>query len=261
MPTPLRPAWASVRSERTVDADAHGGTVGLFIVRTRWTPRVKPVAAGWTRWQETAQNSPSTRPQIPAKPLSPLTDSNRRPLPYHGRLEPQRVFTRRNEQARNPCIPRGLECTCVTPADGPQRTWWTRHGPGEAHRGLTSSAARRTKWNPGKSLRLGIAFDPPDVRNHRPRLSPPAVDRRARPARRRKRSQMLVAASKRGPTAPFRSGDDDRWPRGHRSRNSDSAASPDFYSDNRHRTLSSLTTLCARSRRRSDFIWSSGVRA
>jgi hypothetical protein len=34
---------------------------------------------------------------------SPLSDSNRRPLPYHGRFTASRAFTDAHERARNPC--------------------------------------------------------------------------------------------------------------------------------------------------------------
>jgi hypothetical protein len=65
------------------------------------------------------------------KTQSPLSDSNRRPLPYHGRIRVLQAFTDAHTRARNPCKqPQydNMECTAVT-ADL-RSLWisWTRSG-------------------------------------------------------------------------------------------------------------------------------------
>src|SRR5205085_1287036 len=59
------------------------------------------------KWSPTAVEARRRVTRIPgnqAEPPSPLSDSNRRPLPYRGRARESRAFTDAREWARNTCI-------------------------------------------------------------------------------------------------------------------------------------------------------------
>ena len=59
---------------------------------------------------------------------SPLSDSNRRPLPYHGRLRAPRAFTDARKRPRNACIAPKAECTAKVAQVRSKWNWWTENG-------------------------------------------------------------------------------------------------------------------------------------
>jgi hypothetical protein len=100
---------------------------------------------------------------------SPLSDSNRRPLPYHGRVRVLRAFTDAFEWARNPCkfpqcgvYGRGAPFALVLDLVDAE---WTRCTPLISHRPRTSITRSITA-----SARLSSVTDP------RPATSGPAID-------------------------------------------------------------------------------------
>ena len=119
------PAGTSVQPAGSGQPPAPARRYGQFAFDDPF-PSGRILDAKWTR---TPAIGPHPQRQKPTNcRQSPLSDSNRRPLPYHGRVRVSRAFTDALERARNPCKRGKSECTAVVPGIRPMWIWWTENG-------------------------------------------------------------------------------------------------------------------------------------